>query len=366
MINQIEPIIDQEELLQLKRVVDSTFVTEAALTKEFEAFFQEYTNAKYAIAYANGTVALYSILKALDIGPGDEVIVPDLTFIATSNSVIMAGARPVFCDIERKTLGLNITRAESFINEKTKAVMPVHLYGLAADIEKIAQFCEKNNLYLIEDAAQGVGVRYKGKHVGTLGHAGILSFYGNKTITCGEGGMILTDDPKIAQACYRLKNHGRDRKGVFIHEHIGFNFSFSEMQAAVGLAQCKKLERIIEKKKNIYQYYKSNLQSVDGIRFMDIPDDISPVFWFTNIFVDNPHELSKFLSKQQIGSRRFFYPLHLQPCYAKYNLSDSTMFEVTNEIYRMGLSLPSSYSLDQLSQECVIHSIQQYYDKGKA
>ena len=197
MIIQIEPWIDNEELDQLKRVIENTFVTEHELTKEFEFLIKDLTKSKYAVAMTNGTVALYCCLKALEIGKGDEVIVPDITFIASSNAVLMANAHPVLCDINQKTLCIDPNKIEDLITPFTKAIMPVHLYGQSADMDAIMEIASKYNLQVVEDAAQGVGVKFNGKHVGGFGEMGILSFYGNKTITCGEGGIVLTDSEEL-------------------------------------------------------------------------------------------------------------------------------------------------------------------------
>jgi len=362
-INQIEPFIDNTELEYLTKVVKSTFVTEHHLTKEFEDLFKDYTSSKYVIAYTNGTLALYAILKSLDIGPGDEVIVPDLTFIATANAVILSGATPILCDIETENLGFDLNHAKKLITNKTKAMIPVHLYGLSCKLDQISKFCNENNLLLIEDAAQGVGVKYNKKHVGTFGIAGILSFYGNKTMTCGEGGLILTDDEEIAQKCYRLKNHGRDIKGIFTHEHIGFNFSFTEMQAAVGIAQFKKLDKIIGKKESLFQKYYNGLKNIEKIKLMNIPNNVNPVHWFTNIFVSDVDDLSKYLYDNKIGTRRFFYPLHLQPCYQHFSQDlNSDNFKNSFKSYNTALSLPSLYSLSDDNQDYIIEKIKRYYE----
>ena len=208
MIPQIQPWIDDRELYYLNQVVDSTYVTEHHLTEEFENGIRELTGAKHAIAVCNGTAALFCCLKSLGIGKGDEVIVPNLTFIATANAVIMAGATPVFCDVNEDDLSLDLTQALDCLSARSAAIMPVHLYGHSAEMDSIMTFSYDAGLKVIEDAAQGVAVHYKNQHVGTYGDLGVLSFYGNKTMTCGEGGMILTDDDELAQKCYRLKNHG--------------------------------------------------------------------------------------------------------------------------------------------------------------
>ena len=217
---------------------------------------------------------------------------------------------------------------------------------------------------MIEDAAQGVGVRYRDKHVGTFGDLGILSFYGNKTITCGEGGVVLTDDDRLAEECYRLKNHGRDTKGIFIHSHIGYNFAFTEMQAAIGIAQLNKLERIISRKKEIYNQYVESLKDVDGLRSLSFDSHITPVYWFTSFFTDSKNEFATFLSDHNIQTRQFFYPLHRQPCYDFMELS-SKEFPNSNLAFETGISLPSAYDLSKQQQDRVILYIKKYFSRKK-
>ena len=358
-IPQIEPWIDNTELEYLKRVVESTYVTEHSLTHEFEERIKKLTGSKYVISVCNGTAALFCCLKALGVGPGDEVIVPNLTFIATANAVILAGATPVFCDITRDTFSIDIDKALKCLSAKTKAIIPVHLYGFSADMEDIISFASEHGLCVIEDAAQGVGVSYKGKSVGTFGDLGILSFYGNKTITCGEGGAILTDDPILAEECYKLKNHGRSEKGVFIHESIGFNFCFTEMQAAVGLAQLDKLPDIIEKKKNIHSRYVEELSPY--LTPLIAPKHISPVYWFTSFLTTDKKDLQKYLLERGVQTREFFYPLDLQPCY---NKGSTEGFDTSHDLFNLGLSLPSSYGLNTTSQDMIIQIIKDFYKCG--
>lgn len=363
MIIQIEPWIDEAELHELKRVVDSTYVVEHELTKEFEERTRELTGARHAIAMCNGTMALFAVLKAMGIGPGDEVIIPNITFVATANAVILAGAVPVLCEIRSDTFCIDVAQAEKLVTSRSKAIMPVHLYGQSADMNEVMAFANRHGLKVLEDAAQGVGVRFEGRHVGTFGDAGILSYYGNKTITCGEGGVVLTDNDELARAAYRLKNHGRDVKGSFIHEHIGFNFSFTEMQAAIGIAQMKKLPRIIKKKQQIYDRYMQALGSIKEMQPAFIDPRCSPVFWFTSFLVDDADELANYLASQQIQSRRFFYPLHLQPCYQSGNFvaNREADFSLSERIYRQGISLPSSYNLTDEDQQLVIEKVGAWY-----
>lgn len=364
MIIQIEPWIDQSELDELKRAIDSTFVVEHNLTAEFEERIRQLTGARHAIAMANGTVALFCCLKALGIGPGDEVIVPDLTFIATATSVIMAGATPVFCDVDPQSHCISIESARKVLSDKTKAIMPVHLYGVAADMTDVLGFAAEADIRVIEDAAQGVGVTFNGQHTGTFGDLGILSFYGNKTITCGEGGVVLTHDDELAKACYRLKNHGRDEKGTFIHKHLGFNFAFTDIQAAIGISQLKKLDRIIAKKKHIHDVYQSELGGLSAIQWPVVDERTSPVYWFTSVLVEDAEGLQRYLASQNIQSRRYFYPLHRQPCFEELKLADNRIFPNTESAYARGLSLPSSYGLSEQDQMMVVQEVKRYFERA--
>ncbi len=363
LIVQIEPWVDDAEMRELQRVIDSTFLVEHDLTREFEALTARLTGARHAIAVCNGSMALFVCLKALGIGPGDEVIVPNLTFVATANAVILAGATPVLCEVCEDTFCLDVERAENLLTPATRALLPVHLYGQSADMGKVMAFARRHHLNVIEDAAEGVGVTFAGRHVGTFGDMGILSYYGNKTITCGEGGMVLTDDDSLARAAYRLKNYGRDRKGTFIHESIGFNFSFTDLQAAIGIAQMKKMAAIVRRKQEIHDRYVEELRGLAGLRSVFLDPHCQPVFWFTSFLCPDPEALSAFLAGHNIQTRRFFYPLHRQPCYADgrhVRILDPD-FQISERIYRQGISLPSAYSLSPEDQAFVIEKIQCFY-----
>lgn len=364
-IPQIEPWIDEAELTELKRVIDSTYVTENALTEEFESMIRELTGTKYAVATTNGSAALFCCLKALGVGPGDSVVVPNITFAATANAVLLAGADPVLCEIDENTFCISPEALKRKISSNTKAIIPVHLYGQSADMENIMSIAEKNNIKVLEDAAQGVGVKFNGKHTGTFGDLGILSFYGNKTITCGEGGVILTDSKELRDKCYQLKNHGRPTKGTFKHETIGYNFAFTEMQAAIGISQLKKLPKIIEKKKLIYDRYYDKLSPLHGkLDKIYVDSRTSPVWWFTSFLVKNADkkaELKRFLLDNGIQTRDFFLPLHLQPCYSDMNIIEK--YPISEKIYSSGISLPSSYNLTEEEQNYIIDSIFEYFGR---
>jgi len=362
-ITQIYPWINYRELYYLKKVIKSTFITEGKFTKQFENKFKKIADSKYAIAVNNWTLGIFACLKSLNIGPGDEVVVPDMTFIASSNAVLLTGAKVVLCDINPKTLCIDTNKIASLINSRTKAVMPVHLYGNSCDLDEIKKLREKKNFYIIEDAAQGVGVTYKGKHVGAIGDVGGFSFYGNKLITTGEGGMIVTNNKKIYENIYRLKNHGREKKGIFIHKKIGYNFMFTEIQAALGLAQLEKLSKIIALKLEIYKKYKKSLQLLPDIKFVEPTGKSNQIHWFTNILCANT-KLADYLEKKRVQTRRAFFPLHLQPCYAKNkNIIKKTKYPNSLRVYKRMISLPSAAQLKKADQTNIINYIKSYFKK---
>lgn len=364
-IIQIYPWIDNKELEEVTRVIKSTFLTENECTKKFEKKFRSITKAKYAIAINNWTMGLFCCLKALKIGKNDEVIVPDITFIASANAVILAGAKVVLCNVDPETLNISTSSIEKMITKRTKAIMPVHLYGNSCNMTKILQIAKKYKLKIIEDAAQGLGVFHKKKHVGTIGDVGGFSFYGNKLITTGEGGMIITNNKKIYDEIQQLKNHGRKVKGKFIHEKIGYNFMFTDIQAAIGLAQINKLKKIINKKLKIYKYYKSNIRKNEKIKYIKKLDKTSSVYWFTNIITKQALKLKKFLSKKNIESRNCFYPLSLQPCYDNNNDIIKKYVNKKNSlnIYKSLLSLPSATQISINELNKVIKNINSFYEK---
>jgi perosamine synthetase len=367
MIVQIEPWIDEAELQELRRVIDSTFVVEHDLTREFEQRTAALVGCKHAIAVCNGTMALFVSLKAIGLEAGDEVIVPNFTFIASSNAVLLAGATPVLCEVRKDTFCLDIERAEALVTSRTKAIMPVHIYGQAADMTEVMSFATRHGLRVVEDAAEAIGVRFQGQHAGTFGDIGMISYYGNKTVTCGEGGMVLTNDDGLARTAYRLKNYGRDKKGTFIHESIGFNFSFTDLQAAVGVAQMKKMPAIVQRKREIRDRYVAELANCTGIRPVYIDPRCEPVFWFTSFLCDDPAALGTFLRERDVQTRRFFYPLHLQPCYTNFSgiRGLNQDFSVSESIYNRGISLPSFYGLTADDQSYVIEQIRRFYaDRG--
>ena len=250
-VPQFVPFLDNKEYKSIKDCFDTNWFTEGPKSKEFVQKLLDLTGAKYGVLVPNGTLSLYLGLKAMGIGPGDEVLVPDFTFIASATSVHMAGATPVFVDCDKETLQMSVENCDKKITKNTKAIMPAHMYGMACDMTKIVKFAKKHKLKIIEDAAQAIGVYWKGKHCGTFGTIGSFSFFADKTITTVEGGLIVTNNKKIYNKLLHLRNHGRVKSGSFVHPEMGWNFRLTDIQSAIGLEQLKKLPQIIKRKQKM-------------------------------------------------------------------------------------------------------------------
>jgi perosamine synthetase len=305
-------------------------------------------------------LALYLGLLALNVGIGDEVIVPDSTFIASANAVILTGAKPVFIDVNKSDYQFNISNCK--ITNRTKAIMPVHLYGSASDIVNIVKFAKQNNLYVIEDAAQSIGVKFQNKHLGTFGDIGIFSFFADKTITTGEGAYIVCKNRKIYKKLKLLRNQGRMNSGSFIHPAFGVNFRITDMQGAIGYEQLKKLNRIIEKKTKILKWYQELLQHINEITFFKNNQNANFVPFRIVVFCDKAHKLIKFLEKNGVQSRSFFYPLHMQPCFKEYGYNHKNFL---NSIcgYKHGLCLPVYPELKLSQIKIICNVIKKFYTK---
>jgi len=345
-----EPEIGEEELNNVIEAVRSGWVSsKGKFIEEFENLFARYVGVKYGVATSNGTAALHLALAALGVKPHDEVIVPDLTFAATINAVLYVGAKPIIVDIDPKYWCLSPSNIRGAITSRTKAIIPVHLYGHPCDMDAIMEIAERYGLYVIEDAAEAHGAEYKGRKVGSFGHVACFSFYGNKIITTGEGGMCLTNDEELAEKMKILRDHGMDPKKRYWHNVIGFNYRMTNLQAALGVAQLSKIERFIEKKRKIARLYEEELSSIEGITLHPEMSWAKCVYWLYSILVDRKlgisrDKLAEKLESYGIETRNFFYPLHEMPPYQEYvNLS----YPASSDISSRGLNLPSSVKLSE-------------------
>jgi len=365
-INQIEPSMDESEKKELLSVIDSGWFTEAEKTKQFEKMFASFTGSKFTCAVTSGTSGLYLALNALNIKNNDEVLVPDLTFVASPNSIYANSAKPILIDIEDDSLNLDCKLVEEKITNNTKAIMTVNFNGRTANMKLLQEIAKKHNLHLIEDAAHSLGSYYGNKHQGNQSDVAVFSFSTPKIITTGQGGMIITNNKKIFERCKELKDFGRkiDAKkkmlSAFQHDTIGYNFKFTEFQAAIGISQMKKLEKRIKMKKNMFKIYQELLGKISEIEFIETDlKKITP--WMVDIILKNKKNrlnLINYLEKKNVESRIFYPPIHrLKP----YIQSDKK-FKVTSKISDSGLWLPSSVTLDEKQINYISKQIKDFFN----
>ena len=358
-INQMEPWFGKEERLALNEYMQADgWLTEFRKTQEFERMICEYTGAKHCFAVNNGTISLTLAAMAVVVQAGDEVIVPNYTMIATPNSIKMFGAIPVFVDVEEETLCLDIDKVKQAITPKTKAIMLVSANGRypKSGIEAFVQLAEENDLVLIEDSAQALGSFYpNGKHIGTVGDVGSFSFSAPKVISTGQGGAIITNDDKIAYKIKRLKDFGRSDGGNDIHDTIGYNFKFTDLQAVIGIEQMKKLQWRVDRKKEILKRYQDNLQDIKQVKFFE-QDLKNTTPWFIDVLVENREELQKYLNDNNIGTRVMYPPINKQKAY---NLPGE--YPISNLVGEKGLWLPSASQLKDTDIDYICKNIIHYY-----
>lgn len=336
-INQMEPWIGEEEKRAINEYLDAGgWLTEFRKTREFEEMIAQYTGSRYAVVVANGTVSLTTALMALDIGAGNEVIVPDFTMLASATSVVLAGAKPVFVDVNPSDWCIDLDQVEKAITQHTKALMVVSINGRSADMKRAIGICKRHNIHLIEDAAQSLGSWHNDKHLGTWGAIGSFSFSAPKVITTGQGGALVTDDPVLADRIRKIKDFGRRKAGEDYYESVGFNFKFTDLQAVIGIEQMKKLPWRVARKKEMLKLYIQELLDVEEIQFPKTNlKEVSP--WFIDIMVPDPASLRKYIEANGIASRPVYPALHSQPAF---NVPGT--FPGAEYIAQHGLWLPSS------------------------
>lgn len=357
-----QPIFQGNELRYITNAVLTGWVSSAGkyITK-FEEEFATFCKVKYAIACANGTTALHLALLSLGIGPGDEVIVPSLTFIATVNAVKYVGATPVLVDVEKEYWQIDPKKIVEVITKKTKAIIPVHLYGHPAKMDDIKKIARHYKLFIIEDAAEALGAEVKGKVVGSWGDLGTFSFYGNKIITTGEGGMVTTNSKHLADKIRVLRDHGMSKKRRYWHEVLGYNYRMTNLQAALGLAQLENIQKILTRKIEIARWYNRYLANIPGLSLQREAPWAKNVYWMFCVLVKNVghprmsrESLIKYLDKEGVETRPFFVPVHLQPIYSEYK---KLKLPQSEELSAQGLNLPSSINLRESDIQLIAQKI---------
>jgi perosamine synthetase len=340
-----EPWLGARERLLLRECAQSGWVSsKGRFVGEFERLFADYCGVKYGVSTSSGTSALHLALACLDIGPGDEVIVPTLSFIGTANPVTYCGASPVFVDSLSDTWNLDPKAVEKAVTAKTRAVIAVHLYGHAARMDELLTIAARHGLHVIEDACEAHGAEYKGAKLGSLGTIGCFSFYGNKIVTTGEGGMLVTNNRSIAERAQLLRDHGMSKQRRYWHAQIGFNYRMTNLQAALGVAQMERIERVVERKRSNARIYRSLLEGVRGITLPEEASWARHVYWLYTVLIEDRFRISrsrliKELDLRGIETRPIFYPITNMPPYRNGRLQ---RFPVAEKISRQGLSLPSS------------------------
>jgi perosamine synthetase len=351
-----EPLLDGNEKKYLIECINSGWISsDGPFVKRFEKEFASRMGRKYGIAVTNGTSAIDAAIESLQIKKGDEVILPAFTIISCVLQIVRSGAIPVLVDVDPLTWNMDISQIEDKITKKTKAIMVVHIYGLPVDMDPVIHICKKHRLKLIEDFAEQIGQTYKNKLCGSFGDISTVSFYPNKHITTGEGGMILTDDDKLAEKCRELRNLCFQTKKRFIHDKLGWNLRMTNLQAAVGIAQLERLDRFIKKKHWIGEKYNELLENTAGIQLpVKSTNYAKNIYWVYGVVLKDTIKKSAAefiveLIKNGIGARPFFFPLNKQPILRKMNLFKNQVFPVSAKLYQRGFYLPSGLKLDYKS-----------------
>ncbi|MBI2304209.1 MAG: DegT/DnrJ/EryC1/StrS family aminotransferase [Chloroflexi bacterium] len=328
----------------------------------FEEKFSRCCHTSYGVACTSGTTALHLAMAALGVGPEDEVIVPTFTMIATANAVTYTGAKPVLVDSEMETWNMDPALVETRITPRTKAIMPIHTYGHPADMDALQDIAQRHGLYLVEDAAEAHGAEYKGRRAGSLSDVACFSFYANKIITTGEGGMLTTNNPEIAAITRNLRDHAFSTERHFWHKYVGFNYRMTNVQAAIGLAQTEHFDDFVALRRNHALLYNSLLRDVPGLRLPPEKPWAKNVFWMYGILVEDEFgisrdELRRKLAAKGIETRTFFIPIHLQPIYFSQHGEES--YPVAEELCRRGMYLPSASSLKEEDIHFVVECVRE-------
>ncbi len=338
-----DPNLGDLEKKYLTKAIDTNFVSVVGpFVPEFEEKFAQYIGAERAVSIQSGTAALHMALYELGIGEGDEVIVPSITFIATINPVLFVGAKPVIVDVDPINWNIYSQEIRKAITKKTKAIIPVHLYGSVCNIDEIIEIARENNLFVIEDATESLGATYKNRQTGTLGDFGCFSFNGNKLITTGGGGMIVSNNQKQVEHIKFLVNQARDASKGYYHPEVGFNYRMTNIEASLGLAQLERIDKFLEKKRNFRKIYQEVFNDLAYIKFQEQSDNAFGSWWLTCIKIDKKNididNLKLKLKEKRIPTRRIFIPASEMPYLKKFSKPRPNAYE----IYNQGICLPSS------------------------
>lgn len=369
MIPLSGPDITQREKDLVMEVLDSGILGLGPKMKQFEQMMAEYVGVKHAISCNSGTSGLHMLIAAMGIGEGDEVITTSFSFVASANCILFERAVPVFVDIDEKTYNLDVSQIEAKITPKTKAILPVHVFGQPANMDEIRALAKKYNLWVIEDSCEAIGGEWNGERVGGLGDAGVFAFYPNKQMTTGEGGIIITNNDEIAELCHSIRNQGRGEDGLWLsHVRLGYNFRMDELSAALGVAQLERIDEILAKRDAVAKMYTEKLKDVAEVILPHVEDNVK-MSWFVYVIrfaedVDRDLVMER-LSKRGVGCRPYFTPIHLQPFYVErfgYKRGD---FPVTERVADKTLAIPFFNNLTEAQVDEVVAAIKEEIANAK-
>lgn len=363
-----EPVLDGNEKKYLNECIDTGWISsEGPFIREFEERFARRVGRAHGIAVCNGSAALDAAAAALDLGPGDEVIMPTFTIISCASAVTRLGAKPVLVDCDPDTWNMDVPRIEELVTGRTRAIMAVHIYGLPVDMDPLLDIAKRHGLDVIEDAAEMIGQEYKGRPCGSLGRISTFSFYPNKHVTTGEGGMIVTDDDALAERCRGLRNLAMKAPRRFVHDELGWNFRMTNLQAAVGLAQLERLDEFVPRKRRIFDRYTSLLQGVDALQLPVAKTAYATnVNWVYGVVIRDSvpfdaEEAMRRLTEKKIGTRPFFWPMHEQPVYRGMEMFGAESHPNAERIARRGFYLPSGLALTDGQMERVAQAVKEIF-----
>ncbi|MFZ3059416.1 MAG: DegT/DnrJ/EryC1/StrS family aminotransferase [Candidatus Methanoperedens sp.] len=377
MIPVNEPLLNGREKELLAQCIDTGWISsDGPFVREFEENFSRYIGVQHGVAVCNGTAALEAALYGIGIKKGNEVLMPSFTIISCAIAVLRLGAKPVLVDIDPETWNMDTSHIRSKITSKTKAIMPVHIYGHPVDMDPVFELAEKHDLKIVEDAAEVHGAQYLSKvrgnkwlKCGSMGDAAAFSFYANKIITTGEGGMVVTDDPQIAERAASYRNLCFKPEKRFYHTELGYNFRMTNLQAAIGVAQLERVEEFISIKRSLGEYYRKRLSTIPGVRFQVEMPYARSVYWMYSIELDesfgvNAETMMAGLKEKGIGTRPFFMGLHAQPVLREMGLFRGEDYPNTEKAYKQGLYLPSGMTLTRSQIDIVCNAIEEIMRKG--
>lgn len=365
MIPVCVPLLGGKELEYVSNCINTNWISsKGKYVEKFEKRFAEYCGCKYGISTTNGTTSLHVALVSIGVKETDEVIVPAFTMISSAFSIVYCRAKPVLVDADPETWNMDVDKIEEKISERTKAIMPVHIYGHPCDMDSIMKIAKKHDLYVVEDAAEAHGAECRGEKAGGIGDVGCFSFYANKIITCGEGGMLITNNAEIAKEARALKDlsFSEGKKRVYLHSEIGYNYRMTNLQAAIGLAQFERIEELVQMRRKNAQLYSKFLQNVEGLRLPIEKEWAKNVYWMYSILIEpsfgmSRDELMLELEKKGVETRPFFVPMNRQPVFRKMRLFKGEKYPVAEALSAKGLYLPSSSGLKQEEIEYVSNCI---------